>query len=323
MLGLVAAPAWAQPADDGSPPAEGALVDDDKERVWSLFREGWELAEARQCDRALPILERSYEMARGESWSWRWRPLYEIAVCQHEIGRHVEAEASYEELRHRHQDLLTEQQRADIDELLREEREHGATLVVGVVVPVCEIRVDGEPRAASPTEDTSASGLLELRLNPGDRRLELRCPGYDHEELTIDELEPGEQREVTVSLREASTEAPALLTTSAWPWTVIGLGAATAAAGGILLGVAASDAATVESAEPGVTTWASVEDANDRAITFSTVGPVLLAGGGVLIASGLVWGLVADGESDGDDGADSAEVALQLRLGGAALTGRF
>ena len=95
------------------------------------------------------------------------------------------------------------------------------------------------------------------------------------------------------------------------PWIIAALGGAVAAAGGVMLGLAARDRNAVEDAEPSEP-WSELEDAHDRVVPFSISGSVMLGVGGAALATGVVWGIL---------GADGADVAIGP--GGVQVRGTF
>jgi tetratricopeptide (TPR) repeat protein len=99
------------------------------------------------------------------------------------------------------------------------------------------------------------------------------------------------------------------------PWVVVGIGGAVLIAGGVLMGVAQSEASRVTGAPP-ESSWASLSSARDNAITFWGVGIALLGVGAVAAGVGIVWGTV---------GSNSRGPSAQLRLlpTGLSLEGSF
>ncbi|MCB9597040.1 MAG: hypothetical protein H6719_30230 [Sandaracinaceae bacterium] len=96
---------------------------------------------------------------------------------------------------------------------------------------------------------------------------------------------------------------------------LIGVGAAAAITGSVLVGLAAADVASVEGAERG-TSWASVSDAYERSEALSIAGFVLLGVGVAAAAVGVV--LMVSG------GGDSGESArLRIGPGSLSLEGAF
>jgi tetratricopeptide (TPR) repeat protein len=102
----------------------------------------------------------------------------------------------------------------------------------------------------------------------------------------------------------------------AGPWVLLGVGAAVAIAGAILVGVAFSDISTVENA-PANSDFSAVRDAYDQAPVLSGVGWASLGVGAAMAVVGIVWGVA--GSSSG--GGEHAE--LHVVPGGLSLTGAF
>ena len=98
-----------------------------------------------------------------------------------------------------------------------------ATRLTITVNPVdAHIRVDGLPRGRSGTE---------LRLEPGDHRVQIEADGYETHERTV-RLVPGVAERLAVHLSPSESE----ITSEAWFWVVL-LGAAALIGGGIGLGI--------------------------------------------------------------------------------------
>jgi tetratricopeptide (TPR) repeat protein len=102
----------------------------------------------------------------------------------------------------------------------------------------------------------------------------------------------------------------------AGPWVLLGVGAAVAVAGAILVGVAFADIGTVENAPPS-SDFSSVQSAYDQAPILSGVGWASLGVGAAMAVIGIVWGVA--GSSSGS--AEHAE--LRIVPGGISLTGAF
>jgi tetratricopeptide (TPR) repeat protein len=108
---------------------------------------------------------------------------------------------------------------------------------------------------------------------------------------------------------------PAPRSPSAIPWVIVGVGAAAAIAGAVLVGLAAADVATVENAPQG-TPWTNVQAAYGRSEGLSIAGFVCLGIGGAALAAGLGWGVV-------DLGAADEAPRVSIGPGGVALSGVF
>lgn len=104
------------------------------------------------------------------------------------------------------------------------------------------------------------------------------------------------------------------------PWVVMGVGAAVAVAGAVLVGVGYADSATVSGATDG-TTWASISGAYERAPVLQGVGFALLGVGVATAVAGIVWGATGSSSSAGEDVA--ASLWLTPDGGGAVIGGSF
>lgn len=93
------------------------------------------------------------------------------------------------------------------------------------------------------------------------------------------------------------------------PWIVFGISAAALVAGGVMVGIAAVDADTVNSA-PMDTPWVDVAEAYDRSVPLAIAGYVVGGVGLLGMVVSLVWGL-----SSGGGGSSTA-----LRFGPGSLT---
>ena len=158
----------------------------------------------------------------------------------------------------------------------------------------------------------AAVSYLERYLSdgePGDRRaaLEVRLENL-RARLHEERLEAAQRADRERELREASD--PGLV-----PWGVAAAGGVVAATGVVLLLVALSDVATVESPEGDMPRWEDSADAYGRAPVLSTVGGIALGVGAAAAITGVVWGLTASGP-EGDDVATIAIGPGQIALRG-------
>ena len=80
------------------------------------------------------------------------------------------------------------------------------------------------------------------------------------------------------------------------PWIVLGVGAAVAVAGAVLVGVGYADAASVSGIADGGS-WSSISGAYERAPILEGVGFALLGVGVAAAVGGVVWGAMGSGES--------------------------
>jgi tetratricopeptide (TPR) repeat protein len=86
------------------------------------------------------------------------------------------------------------------------------------------------------------------------------------------------------------------------PWILVGIGAAVAIAGAILVGVGMSDFSSVTDAAMG-SHWADVHGAYDQAPILTGVGWACLGVGVAAAIGGVVWALVGGGGGGGDHAA--------------------
>lgn len=105
---------------------------------------------------------------------------------------------------------------------------------------------------------------------------------------------------------------------SAWPYVLLGVGAAGTIAGGTLLGVGLSDYSTVSGATVGSAEWADLESANARTVTLQWAGAALAGVGLAAVVTGLAWALGESGEE-----ARARDAWVSFGLGSVALGGRF
>lgn len=137
-----------------------------------------------------------------------------------------------------------------------------------------------------------------------------------------DDADESSEVDAGASHHEPAATAPSA-GPGAGPWVVLGVGAAAAVAGGVLMGLAVADVALVENAPP-ASTWSSVRDAYGRSEAESIAGAVLLGVGGAAMIGGLVWAVVPAGPATAA-GADRAAVTLEIAPapGGLNVRGSF
>lgn len=206
---------------------------------------------------------------------------------------------------------------------------------------VARVKLNVEPRSATLRIDDAPATLEpdgSVQLNPGQHELVATAPGY--ETLTRRwNVEAGARSELTLQLRSQTADLPPVAAVpvaatsgepaakvehesadegggSAGPWILVGVSAAMAIGGGVMLGVTASDINSVENAKK-MTPWADVESAYERTPALSAAGFALLGVGVAGVAIGLTWALWPDEES-GEE-----RVALDLSPTGVGLHGRF
>lgn len=193
-----------------------------------------------------------------------------------------------------------------------------------------DLSVTSEPAPARVTVDEEPGGTtpLRLRLRPGTHRLLLEAEGYEPEARALD-LEPGEARELSVTLKALAPPVPAEATAaSTGPrpgaglrtggWIAIGAGAI-----GTGVGVAFTVLANEEVDEerelrstPGVDP-ADVREARDQAQSDATLAAVGYGVGIAGVATGIVLHVLA-GQAD-----RKAKLSLGTDGSRLILSGRF
>lgn len=101
------------------------------------------------------------------------------------------------------------------------------------------------------------------------------------------------------------------------PWITLGVGAAVAVAGAVVLGVGFADIATVQNAADG-TSLSAIRDAHDQAPVLTGVGWAAIGVGVALAAAGLIWGL-----STGPATEPRAAAWIDGQSGGVVVGGAF
>jgi tetratricopeptide (TPR) repeat protein len=99
-------------------------------------------------------------------------------------------------------------------------------------------------------------------------------------------------------------------------WAILGVGAAVAVTGVILIGVAASERSTVDGAPEGAP-WSDYEGSHSLANTLAPLGGVLIGVGVAAAVVGIVIGVSSGGSRS------STDVALRVSPTELALVGRF
>ncbi|HKU39049.1 MAG TPA: hypothetical protein VJR89_12900 [Polyangiales bacterium] len=157
-----------------------------------------------------------------------------------------------------------------------------------------------------------SAGLIEL--NPGTHELAARAPGRQSATRLV-RVEPGAELNVELALAplEVVAASPAVPAehpggASIAPWIVVSVSGAVAIAGGVLLGIALNDVATVEDAEP-LAPWSELEKHYERSPELSAAGITMLSVGLAGVAAGITWHVLANQEHE----------QIALRVGPGAL----
>ena len=130
---------------------------------------------------------------------------------------------------------------------------------------------------------------------------------------------------------EARARQQAEASPEAWPWVILGVGAATAIAGAVIGAIALAEAqGLVDECSNGLCPPdIGLDERRDDATRFANIADALLIGGGVVAATGLVLGLVfglGGSSSDGgssDDTQPTASVGCDGHGCTAVVRGRF
>jgi hypothetical protein len=208
---------------------------------------------------------------------------------------------------------------------------------------VANVRLELEPNTATVrVDERMAQRDLDgsIWLDPGPHELVASAPGFDSVSRRLN-LDAGGQANLALQLRASGpVESPALApppfaaealaatsrdatpraaatpsdSISVVPWIVVGVSGAIAVAGGVLLGVTASDISSVENARRG-TEWSSVRSAYDRSPGLSTAGFLMVGAGVAGVALGLTWALWPSLEE--------AELSLRVAPGAVSFRVRY
>lgn len=169
--------------------------------------------------------------------------------------------------------------------------------------------------------DASQRGEVEARIAILEQALSQAAPPP---EPTADESP------ATTSVADTTSDAPpptpdapppppptaAASDPGAGPWVVLGVGAAVAIAGIVLVGVAQADISTVQNAPQG-SPYANVRDAYEQAPILSGVGFAAIGLGAAAILGGVVWAAV------GSSGGSGTSASLRITPTGVSLQGAF
>jgi tetratricopeptide (TPR) repeat protein len=160
--------------------------------------------------------------------------------------------------------------------------------------------IDAYERYLATAKDIPDRGAIERKLVSLRRELEERERlARERDEALNAKREPGE------GSTSRSDPQPASAGASPWPWVVAGLGGAVLVGGGVFGSMALSTNDDAELA-PSQLEAASLRDDAEGLATISTVGFVV---GGVLLATGVTWGVI-DLATSGSPGEATAHLEL-------------
>jgi hypothetical protein len=262
--------------------------------------------------------------AQAHALSPNARTLRGLGMSAYELRNYVDAIAYFEQALEASQRPLTPSMRTEVAQLLAQARSFITRLTLTLQPRTTEVRVDTRPVRPD------ASGVI--LLDPGEHELLFALP--EREPITRNlRTDGGESLSMSVSFpapQHAETPAapaplpltaaaPAGSSTSLAPWFVIGGGAAVAIAGGVFLGVALSDKASVEhpdARDGGLPYYPNYAGAEKRVFPFSVIGISGLGLGVASMIAGLLWKI-------GDAGERAPTARLQATPTGVRFSARF
>lgn len=261
------------------------------------------------------------------------RTLRGLGMASYEMRRYVEAIDYFQRALASNERALTAAMRAEVAQLLRQARSFVTKLQLTVSPADAQVRLD--------TRDVARDEDGAILMDPGTHELVVEAP--EHETVTRSIRSDGaEALTLAIHLRRSETSAepaalelatappmaasaaqqPAALQASdnsLAPYVVIGVSAAVAVAGGVLLAVALSNKAAVEDPDPtsdGGPRYADYRGKADSVLPLSAAGITALSLGVVGAAAGLTWKLMSNGER-------GPAATLTVSPGALALRGRF
>ncbi len=313
--------------------AQGASAEN-KAAARDLTVEGIRLAEAGDCESAVPKFERAEKLYHAVTiLTW-------IGKCQLQMGRLVEGTETLnrvvrEKLSDDAPDAYTDAQ-ADAQVLITEARPKIAKLTIRVVsqdgelheLEGLEVQVDSVPMS-------QALVGAPRPTDPGKHEVTVSAPGYHSTKGEI-ELAPGSREELTLTLKpdpQASAGASGGdsvkdgadaesdgNTRKVVTWSLIGGGAAFMAAGGVMGGLALKQEGDL-TCEPNVPCDASQEDTLDGAKTKATLSTIFFGVGGAAAATGII--LLLTGSSEPEAQVGSTTLKPTLGWGSLGVSGQF
>lgn len=184
------------------------------------FEQGRELADRRRFGEAVEAFARSLELVDRPSTA------FNLALCLHALGRHVEAIPVIERYRAQADPSVEAEGLADAERMLSHARASVASITLEVLPPEATIVVDGEPLPRPSGEDGGRSAPT-VTVNPGTHIVRVEAPDHAPELL---ELAVRSGQRVRRAVRLASTEIPATLEVA-----VVGHPSATVTVDGVAL----------------------------------------------------------------------------------------
>ena len=266
------------------------------------------------------------------------RTLRGLGMTSYELRRYVEAIDYFQRALASSERALTTQMRTEVTQLLQQARSFVTKLNLSVTPAEAYLRLD--------TREVTRDNDGAILLDPGMHELVIEAPRHETVTRSI-RSDGGEALTLAINLRNTegaapaenralelappqqpyaamSAPQPALIQqhnehSSVAPYVVIGVSAAVAVAGGVLLAVALSNKAAVENPNPstdGGPRYADYQGKADSVLPLSAAGISALSLGVVGAAVGLTWKLLRNGER-------SPSATLSVAPGGLSLRGGF
>jgi hypothetical protein len=285
-------------------PAEAARgIDAAREHSRSAFSSGVAALEDRRPREALALFKRAYELFPHFS------TLYNIGLCERELGRPTSAAANFRRYLKEGGEGLDVETLGNVQRLLAEAESKIARLTIDVD-PRADVRIDG-----SPTQDRN------VELDPGEYVVEASAVGRAPFRTRVP-LGAGERRALAIVLDPqpvAARVAPAEPRSKLGPtfWTFASIGAGAAIAGTVTGLVALSDSNAYENP---ATPQAEAEDRKSRGEVLRVVADVSF---GVAIVAGVAALLPVLLEPSSTPSRSTRQPAILHRTGLLGLHGSF
>jgi hypothetical protein len=153
-------------ADAAAQPAAGPVLAE------ALLQQGLELRKQGKDQAALPCLQRAHALAPGP------RAAGQLGLVERALGRWADAHLHLEEAAASPADPWVRLHRAQLEDAAAAARRHLGAVILDASPNGAEVSVDGRLVGRTPLPRA-------LAVAPGQRRLELRAPGYRREERAL------------------------------------------------------------------------------------------------------------------------------------------
>lgn len=301
---------------------------ENKAAARDLAIEGIKLAQAGQCEEAVPKLTRAEKLYHAPTiLTW-------IGQCQIQMGQYVEGTETLNSVIR--EKISTDSPAAYHDaqtkarELVQKAQPKIAKLTIEVAPPELEgLEVKVDDRAIS-----AALVGAPRPTDPGTHVVTISAPGYKAASQEI-KLEEGGKETITFTLeRDPNAATGAVATTETAPadeaqsadsgggiapwigWTTIGVGAALMAGGGVMGMMAINKEKELDCADSGACA-PSEEETLKSARTNATVSTVLFGVGGAAVVTGVV--LLITGKSSSESKTATTEPHISPFVGWASV----